>query len=49
MEEIPLKVQEAIAGRLSICRYAETSIPSDHMQTLFTALQMFRNLKRKIL
>jgi nitroreductase len=40
IEEIPMKVQEAITGRLSIRRYAEASIPSDHMQTLFTALQL---------
>jgi len=35
-----MKVQEAIASRLSIRRYAEASIPADHMQTLFTALQL---------
>jgi nitroreductase len=40
IEEIMMKVQEAIAHRLSIRRYAEASIPSDHMQTLFTALQL---------
>ncbi len=35
-----MRVKEAIASRLSIRRYAETSIPADHMQTLFTALQL---------
>ena len=35
-----MNVQEAIATRLSIRQYAETSIPSDHMATLFTALQL---------
>ena len=35
-----MKVKEAIARRLSIRRYAETSIPAEHMQTLFEALQL---------
>ena len=35
-----MKVREAIASRSSIRRYAEASIPADHMQTLFTALQL---------
>jgi nitroreductase len=35
-----MNVQEAIASRLSIRQYANTAIPSEHMATLFTALQM---------
>jgi nitroreductase len=35
-----MEVKEAIANRLSIRRYAESSIPSEHMQTLFRALQL---------
>lgn len=35
-----MKVQEAIADRLSIRRYAETTIPAEHMRTLLTALQL---------
>ena len=35
-----MNVQEAIATRLSIRQYAETSIPPEHMQTLFKALQL---------
>ena len=35
-----MKVQNAIADRLSIRRYTETTIPAEHMQTLFTALQL---------
>jgi nitroreductase len=34
-----MEVKEAIANRLSIRRYAESSIPSEHMDTLFRALQ----------
>ncbi len=34
-----MEVKEAIARRLSIRRYAESSIPSEHMETLFRALQ----------
>lgn len=40
MEVLPMQVKEAIARRLSIRRYAEVSIPSEHMQTLFEALQL---------
>jgi nitroreductase len=39
-EEILMKVQEAIARRLSIRRYVEASIPADHMRMLFKALQL---------
>ena len=35
-----MNVQEAIATRLSIRQYAETSISPEHMQTLFKALQL---------
>jgi nitroreductase len=35
-----MQVKEAIAGRLSIRRYAETAIPQEHMETLFKALQL---------
>ena len=35
-----MEVREAIANRLSIRRYAEKSIPPEHMQTLFRALQL---------
>jgi len=35
-----MEVKEAIASRLSIRRYAESSIPSEHMETLFRALQL---------
>ena len=35
-----MEVKEAIAGRLSIRRYAESSIPPEHMETLFSALQL---------
>jgi nitroreductase len=35
-----MKVKEAISNRLSIRRYAETSIPPEDMQTLFRALQL---------
>jgi nitroreductase len=35
-----MEVKEAIARRLSIRRYAESSIPSQHMQMLFRALQL---------
>ena len=40
LEEIKMEVKEAIANRLSIRRYAETSIPPEHMETLFKALQL---------
>jgi len=39
-EEIKMEVKEAIASRLSIRRYAESSIPSEHMETFFRALQL---------
>ncbi|MCK4728131.1 MAG: nitroreductase family protein, partial [Desulfobacterales bacterium] len=35
-----MHVKEAIASRLSIRQYAETSIPTEHMETLFRALQL---------
>lgn len=35
-----MTVQDAIVRRLSIRRYAETSVPTTHMQTLFKALQL---------
>jgi len=35
-----MHVQEAIAGRLSIRRYSESSIPPEHMRLLFQALQL---------
>ena len=35
-----MEVKEAIASRLSIRRYAESSIPHEHMETLFRALQL---------
>ena len=35
-----MDVKEAIANRLSIRRYAQSSIPSEHLQTLFRALQL---------
>ncbi len=35
-----MEVREAVANRLSIRRYAEVSIPPEHMQTLFRALQL---------
>ena len=34
-----MEVKEVIASRLSIRRYAESSIPSEHIETLFRALQ----------
>jgi nitroreductase len=40
MEVLPMQVKEAIARRLSIRRYADASIPSEHMQTLFQAMQL---------
>jgi len=40
LEDIKMDVKESIASRLSIRRYAESSVPSDHMQTLFRALQL---------
>jgi nitroreductase len=40
VEEIKMEVEEAIASRLSIRRYAESSIPPDHMEALFRALQL---------
>ena len=35
-----MHVQDAIAARLSIRRYADATIPPEHMQTLFKALQL---------
>ena len=35
-----MDVKDAIAGRLSIRRYARSSIPPDHMETLFRSLQL---------
>jgi len=35
-----MKVQEAIQNRLSIRQYAEASIPADHLEILFKALQL---------
>lgn len=35
-----MNVQEAIQKRLSVRRYAEASIPSEHMDVLFKALQL---------
>ncbi len=35
-----MQVQEAIQTRLSIRRYADTSIPAEHMEILFKALQL---------
>jgi nitroreductase len=35
-----MRVQEAIQKRLSIRRYADTSIPTEHMDILFKALQL---------
>jgi nitroreductase len=39
-EAITVDVKEAIASRLSIRRYAATTIPAEHLQTLFRALQL---------
>jgi nitroreductase len=35
-----MHVEEAIAARLSIRRYADTAVPAEHMQTLLKALQL---------
>jgi nitroreductase len=35
-----MQVQEAIQKRLSIRRYADASIPDEHMDILFKALQL---------
>jgi len=35
-----MKVQEAIQKRLSIRRYADASIPAEHLEILFKALQL---------
>ena len=35
-----MDVKDAIANRLSIRRYAQASIPSDHLETLFRSLQL---------
>jgi nitroreductase len=35
-----MSVKETIANRLSIRQYAVTSIPTEHMETLFRALQL---------
>jgi nitroreductase len=40
LEEFKMEVKEAIASRLSIRRYAESSIPPERMETLFSALQL---------
>lgn len=40
LEEIKMEVKEAIAGRLSIRRYAKSSVPSEHLETLLKALQL---------
>jgi nitroreductase len=40
LEGIKMGVKEAIAGRLSIRRYAESLISPEHMETLFRALQL---------
>jgi hypothetical protein len=39
MGEIKMEVKEAITSRLSIRRYAESSILPEHMETLFRALE----------
>ena len=40
MECFNMEVKEAIASRLSIRRYAESSTTPEHMETLFRALQL---------
>jgi nitroreductase len=40
LEEIKMEVKEAIGSRLSIRRYAESSIPPEHMEMLIRALQL---------
>jgi nitroreductase len=40
LEDIKMEVKDAIANRLSIRRYAKSSIPPEHMETLFKALQL---------
>jgi nitroreductase len=40
LEEFKMEVKEAIVGRLSIRRYAKSSIPPEHMETLLKALQL---------
>jgi nitroreductase len=40
MEDVAMHVKEAIAERRSIRQYAETSIPQEHMDILFKALQL---------
>jgi nitroreductase len=40
MEDVAMDVKEAVAGRRSIRRYAKTSIPQEHMEDLFKALQL---------
>jgi nitroreductase len=35
-----MQVQEAIQNRLSIRQYADASIPAEHLETLFKALQL---------
>jgi nitroreductase len=40
LEEVKMEVKDAIARRLSIRRYAESSIPDEHLEMLFRALQL---------
>jgi nitroreductase len=40
MEDVAMHVKEAVAERRSIRQYAETSIPQEHMEILFKALQL---------
>jgi nitroreductase len=40
VEDIAVQVNEAIASRLSIRRYADISVPAEHMKILFKALQL---------
>jgi nitroreductase len=40
MEDALMNVKEAIANRLSIRQYVETSIPPEHIETLFKALRL---------
>jgi nitroreductase len=39
MEDVAMDVKEAVAERRSIRQYADTSIPQEHMEILFKALQ----------
>jgi nitroreductase len=40
MEGTKMEVKDAIASRLSIRRYAESPVPAEHMEQLFSALQL---------